>query len=142
MDGVNLVSLRGAGPGDGLRVAPKTAAGEFRRVFEDAGAKSSSVSINDPRKIADAARSFEALMIGQVLKAAHGDGSGGWLGAGEDDESSSTAIQMAEEYLGQAIANGGGLGIAKLVIQGLEKGSPTASSSGSANTVPSKPGTD
>jgi Rod binding domain-containing protein len=73
------------------------------------------------KKIADAAGQFEALMIGQILKAAHGSESAGWLGAGEDDDSSSTAIQMAEEYLGQAIAKGGGLGIAKMVIKGIDK---------------------
>ena len=96
-----------------------------------AGAKSDS-SKNDPSKIADAARQFEALMIGEILKAAHGSGSDGWMGAGDDDDTSATAIQMAEEYLGQAIANGGGLGIAKLVIRGIDKNSSTPASSGSA----------
>jgi Rod binding domain-containing protein len=81
-------------------------------------------SDTDDKKLAGAAGQFEALMIGQLLKSAHGSESEGWLGAGDDDDSSSTAIQMAEEYLGQAIANGGGLGIAKMVIQGMSKGVP------------------
>lgn len=121
MDGVNLVS-RGTMPLADLRSAPKHASGEFQGVLEELKGNASGIPTKDPKKIVDAARSFEALMIGQVLKAAHGDGSGGWLGAGDDDETASTAIQMAEEYLGQAIANGGGLGIAKMVVQGLEKG--------------------
>ena len=84
---------------------------------------------NDPSKVAHAANQFEALLIGQILKSAHGAGSEGWLGAGDDDETSSTAIQMAEEYLGQALASGGGLGIAKLVTQGLDKNNPKPASS-------------
>jgi Rod binding domain-containing protein len=78
----------------------------------------------DDKKLTGAASQFEALMIGQLLKSAHGSESEGWMGAGDDDDSSLTAIQMAEEYLGQAIANGGGLGIAKMVIQGVNKGVP------------------
>ena len=91
----------------------------------------SDLSKSNGKKISDAAGQFEALMIGQILKAAHGSESAGWLGAGEDDDSSSTAIQMAEEYLGQAIAKGGGLGIAKMVIQGIDK-----SASKPANSAP------
>lgn len=83
-------------------------------------------------KLADAAKSFEALMIGQILKAAHGSESQGWLGAGDDDETSATAIQVAEEYLGQAIANGGGLGIAGLVLRGVGKSAAKSASSGTA----------
>lgn len=94
-----------------------------------AGATPDSPNSNG-KKIADAAGQFEALMIGQILKAAHGSESGGWLGAGEDDDSSSTAIQMAEEYLGQAIAKGGGLGIAKMVIKGIGSGASKPASSG------------
>lgn len=75
----------------------------------------------DDSKLAGAAKQFEALMISQILKSAHGSESSGWLGAGEEDDSSSTAIQVAEEYLGQAIANGGGLGIAGMVMRGLKK---------------------
>ena len=97
-------------------------------------------SKNNSKKIADAAGQFEALMIGQILKAAHGSESAGWLGTGEDDDSSSTAIQMAEEYLGQAIAKGGGLGIAKMVIQGIDKnGSKPANSAPiPANSKPTR----
>lgn len=90
----------------------------------------SDLAKSNGKKVADAAGQFEALMIGQILKAAHGSESAGWLGAGEDDDSSSTAIQMAEEYLGQAIAKGGGLGIAKMVIKGIDKGASKPANSG------------
>lgn len=93
-------------------------------------------------KIADAARQFEALMIGQILKSAHGSGSGGWLGAGDDDDSSSTAIQMAEEYLGQAVASGGGLGIARMVVRDVAATAPKSASSGTTPTIPSTSHTD
>src|SRR6266851_6486187 len=99
MDGMNTAVLRGVVTPADLRSGPKRASGEFHGVFEEL--KSTGNPTMDPKKIVDAARSFEALMIGQVLKAAHGDGSGSWLGAGDDDETASTAIQMAEEYLGQ-----------------------------------------
>ncbi|MGA2595745.1 MAG: hypothetical protein ABSH09_01910 [Bryobacteraceae bacterium] len=90
--------------------------GAFKNALDEATAPS-----GDTKKIAKAARGFEALMIGQVMKAAHGSDSEGWFGAGDDDESSSTAIQMAEEYLGQAMAQSGGLGIAKMVVKNLSK---------------------
>jgi len=97
-------------------------------------------SKSNGKKISDAAGQFEALMIGQILKAAHGSESAGWLGAGEDDDSSSTAIQMAEEYLGQAIAKGGGLGIAKMVIKGIGNSASKPANSGQipGNTTPSR----
>jgi len=90
--------------------------GAFKNALDDAAAPS-----DETKKVAKAARGFEALMIGQVMKEAHGSDSEGWFGAGDDDESSSTAIQMAEEYLGQAMAQSGGLGIAKMVVKNLSK---------------------
>jgi Rod binding domain-containing protein len=87
----------------------------------------------DPAKLATAARQFEALMIGQILKSSHGSDGGGWLGAGDDDDTSATAVQMAEEYLGQAIANGGGLGIAAMVIKGVGQNTAKGPTGGGAD---------
>ncbi len=56
-----------------------------------------------PKNIVEAAKQFEALLIGQMLKAAHGDDSDGWLGSG-DDPGSSTAMEMAEGQFAQALA--------------------------------------
>jgi Rod binding domain-containing protein len=121
-------------------VGAATPSQAFKRALDEAGAVTSGKSSKpDGKKVADAARQFEGLMIGQILKSAHGSESEGWLGAGDDDEASSTAIQVAEEYLGQAIANSGGLGIARIVIKGVDKSGAKPASSGpiAANSTPS-----
>lgn len=74
---------------------------------------------DDPARIEDAARQFEALLIAQLLKAARAD-SEGWLGAGEDPASSS-ALALAEEQFAVALAAQGGLGLAGLIVSGLKK---------------------
>jgi Rod binding domain-containing protein len=76
----------------------------------------------DTGKLDKAAHDFEALLVSQMLKSSHGEG--GWLGTG-DDNSGDTAIGMGEEQLAQALANGGGLGLAKMIEAGLSK--PAAS---------------
>ena len=124
MNSVNGVLLGGTVAAARDVTARKSPSG-FKNALDDAAAPN-----DDTKKIAKAARGFEALMIGQVMKAAHGSDSEGWFGAGDDDESSSTAIQMAEEYLGQAMAQSGGLGIAKMVVKNLSKPPVTPPSSG------------
>ena len=74
---------------------------------------------DDPAKVRESAKQFEALLIGQMLKSLH-DAEGGWLGTG-GDESSSSAMEYAQENFAQAIANRGGLGLAAVVSKGLEK---------------------
>ena len=123
------------------QAATTAASGEFRGILEQATAPAGNLSKTDPHKLADAARQFEGLMISQMLKSAHSDDSDGWLGAGDDDQSSSTAIQMAVEYLGQAMANGGGVGIAKMVVKGLGQ-SATTPNSDPALEFPSAPHKD
>ena len=78
-----------------------------------AGAKSN----NDPAKVRDAARQFESLLIGQMLKSMR-ESEGGWMGTDEDDASSS-AMEYAQEMFAQALTAGGGLGIARMVERGL-----------------------
>ena len=73
----------------------------------------------EKQKIGKAATDFEALMVTQLLRAARAGGSG-WLGSGED-QSSSTMLEMAEEFLSQTMASSGGLGLAKQITQGLVK---------------------
>src|SRR5579871_6342071 len=82
---------------------------------------------NDPVKIRNAAKDFESLMIGQILKAAHESSEGGWLGD-DDDQAGSMAVELADERFAQTIAAGGSLGISKLVEKFLEKSPKTASS--------------
>src|SRR5580692_8899610 len=70
-------------------------------------------------KIRKAAMDFEALLIGQMLKSARESG-GGMTGDGdEQDETNSTMLELGEQQLAQVLANGGGLGIAKMVIAGM-----------------------
>lgn len=78
----------------------------------DAAAKS------DPTKIEHAAKAFESLMIGQILKSSHADGSANWLGC-DDDPAGESATELAEEQFAQALASSGGLGLSKLITQGL-----------------------
>ncbi|MCC6389691.1 MAG: hypothetical protein IT167_03730 [Bryobacterales bacterium] len=66
-----------------------------------------------PKGIEGAAASFEALFIGNLLKSVR-EASQGALG-GEGDQAGSTMMDVAEEYLANDIAKGGGLGLAKLV---------------------------
>ena len=73
---------------------------------------------HDPKKIADAARQFEALLIGQLLKTSRGSSGNGWMGTG-DDQAGSQAIDLAEEQMAEALAQQGGLGLASLVMAGL-----------------------
>ncbi len=74
---------------------------------------------DDPEKVKASAKQFEALLIGQMLKSMR-DSEGGWLGTGSDD-SASSAMEYAQENFAQSLADSGGLGLAKLVVKGLEK---------------------
>src|SRR6476469_9175979 len=77
-------------------------------------------SRTSPDKIEHAAKQFESLLIGQILKSMHEAGSSGWMGGGED-QSSESAMELAEEQFAQALASRGGFGLSRLIIQGLTK---------------------
>jgi flagellar protein FlgJ len=74
---------------------------------------------DDPKKVGDAAKQFEALLIGQMMKSM-GEAEGGWLGTG-DDQSGSSAMEYAQETFAQSLSAKGGLGLASMVVKGLEK---------------------
>ncbi len=69
-----------------------------------------------------AAQDFESLLIGEMLKSARADGSDGWLGSGEDSGEDS-AMDMAQSQLANALASGGGIGLAKTIERAMDKGS-------------------
>jgi Rod binding domain-containing protein len=69
-------------------------------------------------KVTHAAKDFEALLLGQMLKSARGDG--GWLGTDSDD-ASEVAVGLGEEQLARTMAASGGLGLSKLVEAGIQK---------------------
>jgi|HubBroStandDraft_1064217.scaffolds.fasta_scaffold175558_2 Rod binding domain-containing protein len=73
-----------------------------------------------PKNVAEAAKQFEALLIGQMLKASHGDDEDGWLGSG-DDPGSATAMELAEGQFAQALAQSGGLGLSARIASSLSQ---------------------
>lgn len=72
----------------------------------------------DSRRVAAAGQQFEALLIGQMLKSVQESDDGGWTGTGSDD-AGAPAMELAAEQLAQSMASRGGLGLARLVIEGL-----------------------
>mgnify|MGYP000395087716 CR=1 FL=1 len=70
-----------------------------------------------PRNVEEAAGAFEALLIGQLLKSARGGA--GWLGA--EDSASEPILELAEQQISLALAAHGGLGLARLVVEGLQR---------------------
>ena len=74
---------------------------------------------DDPAKIHDAAQQFESLLMGQILSSVS-QSSGGWLGSGEDS-AGSAASGFAEQQLATMMAQKGGLGLAKLISEGMQR---------------------
>ena len=64
-----------------------------------------------------AAREFEAVLIGQLMSSAFSPDQMG-LG-GEMDSGAQTMLDFGREHLSRVIAEGGGLGLGKLVESGL-----------------------
>jgi flagellar protein FlgJ len=70
----------------------------------------------EPARAREAAQQFEALLLQHLLKTARE--------AGESEEESSltggeTYLEVAEQYLAQALASRGGFGIARLILKDL-----------------------
>jgi flagellar protein FlgJ len=74
---------------------------------------------DDPAKIRDAAQQFEALLLGEMLRSERESGNG-WLGSG-GDATGECATDFAEQQLGLALAQRGGLGLAGMISASLEK---------------------
>jgi Rod binding domain-containing protein len=75
-----------------------------------------------PEKIHDAASQFEALLIGQVLKNAHGEDAQGMMGDDEEDSAAST-MDFANDFFARSLAAKGGIGLARVISNGLEHAS-------------------
>ncbi len=84
------------------------------------GAPAPSREPDNPARVLDAAQQFEALLLGQLPRAARAGG-GGWTGS--PDASSDCATEYAEQQLATVMARQGGFGLAALIAQGLERGS-------------------
>jgi flagellar protein FlgJ len=76
---------------------------------------------DSPAKVKDAAQQFEALLIGQILRAARESG-GGWMGS--KDASADCATEFAEQQFATVMARQGGLGLADLIANGLTPATP------------------
>jgi len=71
-----------------------------------------------PKNAAEAAKQFEGLMIAQMLRSARESAK-----TEGDDSTGETMFDMAGQQFAQMLANKGGLGLAKMIAQGLkEKG--------------------
>jgi Rod binding domain-containing protein len=92
---------------------------------DETGSTGNKAKKDSPEEIAKAASQFEALLIGQLLQSARSGGDDGWLGTDEGD-AGSTMTDMSEQVLSTALASKGGLGLAKLVEQGMQKSSDEA----------------
>jgi flagellar protein FlgJ len=79
-----------------------------------------------PQHIQEAAQQFEALLVGQLLKAARSADGEAWLGGGSDS-SATPAIEFAEEQLAAALSARGGLGLAAMIAQSLQHVEPGVS---------------
>jgi len=72
-----------------------------------------------------AAMEFEALLLGELLRAAHGEDEG-WFGTGEGGDAACQSLSgFAEQQVARLLAESGGLGLAKLIAQGLDQKSAT-----------------
>lgn len=84
-----------------------------------AGAIPASSKATSP-DISKAAGDFEALLISQMMRSMRESGSGsGRLGTGGDG-SSDSLMEMAEQQFARVMVARGGLGLGKMVVQGLE----------------------
>lgn len=91
-----------------------------------------SVNPADFKNPAEAAKQFEALLINEMLKSARAGGSGDWMGTSED-QSGSALSEMAEQQFAQLLASNGGVGLAKLVVNGLSRASAERAAKADAN---------
>jgi len=74
---------------------------------------------DDPAKMRDAAQQFEALLLSEMLRSER-ESNKGWLGTG-GDATGECATDFAEQQLGLALAQRGGLGLAGWISTGLKK---------------------
>ena len=93
----------------------------FHQVLEKAS--------SDDKKLAGAAKQFEAVMAGEILKAARASSQGGWLGSDQDDQIGEMTLELADQGLAQGLAAKGSFGIAKMVLANLHRNHPTDTSS-------------
>ena len=65
-----------------------------------------------PKNAVEAAKQFEALLLGQMLRSAHES-------EDREDPTSDTMWDVAAQKFAQVMAENGGLGLAKMIAKGL-----------------------
>ena len=81
------------------------------------------VPMDTASRIREAAAQFESLLVSQMMKVARE------ARQSEENQTEDAIMEMAEQQLASAIAAGGGLGLAKLIVQGLNQQGDQATSS-------------
>ena len=95
--------------------------------MEANGPKASGCAAQDPAGVHRIAQEFESLLIGQLLKAMQPHES-----SPEANGASSSVFEYAQESLARVMSQNGGLGLAKLIEQGLSQQSqPSHATAGS-----------
>ena len=87
--------------------------------LQKAGPRTDIGEVGKVKDTKSAAREFEALLIGQLMSSAFSPEQMG-IG-GEMDSGSQTMLEFGREHLSRVIAEGGGLGLGKLIESGLAK---------------------
>lgn len=87
-------------------------------VIENAPGAASLAALRPPKtkNAVEAAKQFEALLIGQMLRTARESGADGSL---DHDSTSETMFDLAGQQFALMLANHGGFGLAKLIAKGL-----------------------
>ena len=85
------------------------------------GLSASSAPDKTEQKTIGAAKDFEALLIGQLLKSSRDENSG-WLGSGDEpgDTSNDAVMSLGEQQIAKALSAGGGLGLARMIESNLK----------------------
>lgn len=75
---------------------------------------------DSPDKIRKGATEFEALLLTQILRSARQSAGGALSGDDtEDSDTNSSLLDLGEQQFAQALSANGGLGLAKMVMSGL-----------------------
>ena len=73
-----------------------------------------------PKNAAEAASQFEALLLGQMLRSIREAASP----EDDGDSSSATMLDIADQQVANLLAHNGGLGLARLIVTGLDAPGP------------------
>jgi hypothetical protein len=87
--------------------------------LQKAGPRTDIGEVGKVKDTKSAGREFEAMLIGQLMQSAFSSEQGGLTG--ETDSGGQTMLDFGREHLSRVIAEGGGLGLGKLIESGLAK---------------------